>query len=61
MSAWTREDDAPAAERLEMGPTDELGPRSLGDDDDDLEPLGREWMEALIEACRKGLAASGPE
>lgn len=60
MTAWSGDETAPV-ERVEMDPTDELGPRSPGDADDDPEPLGREWIEALIQACRERLAAPEPE
>jgi hypothetical protein len=49
-------------ERVEMDPTALLGPRSLGDGDEEPVVAARAWTEALIEAClrRRDEALRGP-
>jgi hypothetical protein len=49
-------------DRVEMDPTELLGPRALGDGEAEPVVAPRAWTEALIEAClrRRDEAVGGP-
>ena len=62
MEERVAEDLTEALERVELDPTDLLGPRSLADGDEEPVAAARAWTEALIEAClrRRDEAVRGP-